>query len=90
MPIISRPPIMHNNNRSNHTALLNRQLYSYKETDTHVNITFLCTGSTVAVKNEDRRPWMHRTIGGHRSEDDNGRLYKQETLDAQNYSWSQI
>ena len=75
LPRISSPPIMFDNDESNHAAVKKEpSSLTQKETDTPVNISLLPAGSTVAV--QDRGPWMHETIIRHGSEDPNKRCYK--------------
>ena len=76
MPIISRQPIMHNNDENNHAVLVNMHPWSCKETMTHVNISFLPTRSTVVMQCEDGGHWMHENIVRHGFEVHNGRYYK--------------
>ena len=49
---------------------------SNKETDTHINISLLPTGSTVVVKCKDKGPLMQGKIIGHGSENYNRICYK--------------
>ena len=44
--------------------------------DTHGNILFLSTGSTVAVQHKDGGPWVYGKMVGLGSDDNNGRSYK--------------
>ena len=60
------------NGESSFIVLRDRQPKSDEDIDTHKNIPFLQTGSTVAVEMEDGRPWTHGTIIGHGSDDHNG------------------
>ena len=73
---LSRPPILYNNDDNNFTSLINRQHQVNEDINTHKNIPFISTGTNVVLKQEDGRPWMHRTVTGHKSEDHNGRSYK--------------
>ena len=76
LPRVSRQPILHNNNETNHTALISRQSQASKESDTYINISFLPTRFTVAVQWEDRVAQMHGTIIGQGSKDHSGRCNK--------------
>ena len=69
---LSRPSMVCDDDESNHTVLTNRQPFSNKDTDTQRNISFLPTGSTVVVQQEDGGSWMQRMIIGHGSEDQTG------------------
>ena len=62
LPTFSRPPVLCDNNEGTHTVLINRQPQISEDVDTHENIPFLTTGSTVAVQQEDGRLWTHGTI----------------------------
>ena len=55
---------------------MNRQPQLNEDIDTHTNIPLIPTGSIAVVQREDSRVWMHGTIGGHRTEDHNRRIYK--------------
>ena len=50
LPRFSRPLIMCNNDESNHTALVNGQSQINEDIDTHKNISFQPTESTVSMK----------------------------------------
>ena len=58
------------NKESNHAVLKNR-FQSNGDTATHINISFLPTGSTVVVECENGGLCAHGLIIGHRSEDHN-------------------
>ena len=53
---------MCNNDESNHAEVINRWCQINEDIDTHRNIPFLPTGSSVAVKWEDAGPWTHGTV----------------------------
>ena len=59
LPRFSRPPKMWYNNNSNHAT---KNAAPNRETDTHINISPLPRGSTVAVQCEDGGPSLKTTI----------------------------
>ena len=67
---------MHNYNKNNYFALVNRQPQTSENVDTNKNISFLLTGSPVAVQQEDRGPWKHGNMVGYGTDNHKGRSYK--------------
>ena len=76
LPRSNRWPILCDDDESSLTGLMIRQPQLNDDIDTHKNIPFIPTRSTVAVQKEGSRLWMHGTIVWHKTQDHNGRSYK--------------
>ena len=76
LPTFTGQPVLHNNDEINLIVLFKIQPQASQDRDTHKNIPFLPTGSTVAVQTGDVKSYMHGVIIGHGTDDYNGRSYR--------------
>ena len=63
MPKFSRSPVLFANNENNHDTLYQRQPHA--DIGIPQDMSFLPTGSTLAMQCEDWGPWMLGTVVGH-------------------------
>ena len=75
MPTINRIPINSDNNDDHYEELVKRQIRNYKNYDTARNYDLFSIGSTVAVQQEDGKPWTHGIIVGTGTDNYNNRSY---------------
>ena len=64
MPVIDRKPIGRDNDSEHHRKLVHRQHKNDINNDASPVFASIPIGSTVAVQQEDGRPWTHGTIVG--------------------------
>ena len=75
-PRFSILPVLYNNDKSNITVLIDRQPQLNEYVDSHKIISFIQTGSTVAIQREDGRLCIHGSTVVHGAEDHHARNYK--------------
>ena len=76
LPKISITLVLFDSDKSDHSALVNKQVHANEDEDTNKNISFVPIESIVVVQCKETGPWACGTTMGHGSDDKNGRSYR--------------